>query len=71
MNLQPPGMAERRIAAGALRQVLGSWTRTGPAYTALADGLRRAVLDGSLALGTRLPSERELADALGVSRTTT
>lgn len=71
MDLHPLGPVERRIAAGALRQVLGSWARTGPAYSALADGLRRAVLDGSLALGTRLPSERELADALGISRTTT
>lgn len=35
----------------------------------LADGLRRLVLNGHLAAGTRLPAERELSDALGVSRT--
>jgi GntR family transcriptional regulator / MocR family aminotransferase len=34
-------------------------------------GIRRAVLDGILAPGTRLPSSRELARDLGVSRTTT
>lgn len=66
------GAADRRIGAQALARVLGSsWSRGGPAYGALADGLARAVLDGSLPLRTRLPSERELADVLGVSRTTT
>jgi GntR family transcriptional regulator/MocR family aminotransferase len=34
-------------------------------------GIRRAVLDGRLVPGTRLPSSRGLADDLGVSRTTT
>src|SRR5262249_23671477 len=34
-------------------------------------GIRRAILDGTLALGTRLPSSRALAEDLGVSRTTT
>ena len=44
--------------------------RTGPAYAALARAVRLLVLDGRLPLRTRLPGERELADALGVSRTT-
>src|SRR5262245_1454471 len=34
-------------------------------------GLRRAILDGALAAGTRLPSTRRLAGDLRVSRTTT
>src|SRR5262245_57902175 len=34
-------------------------------------GVRRAILDGILAAGTRLPSSRALADDLNVSRTTT
>jgi len=34
-------------------------------------GVRRAILDGVLAPGTRLPSSRSLADDLRVSRTTT
>ncbi len=41
-----------------------------PAYQALAEGLRRLVADGRILDGTRLPSERELTSALGVSRTT-
>src|SRR5262245_53096238 len=34
-------------------------------------GIRRSILDGVAAPGTRLPSSRELAQDLGVSRTTT
>ncbi len=41
-----------------------------PAYRLLADALRLAVADGRIAPGTRLPSERELTEALAVSRTT-
>ena len=42
----------------------------GPVYGRLADGLRAAIADGRLPVGTRLPSERALALALGLSRTT-
>jgi DNA-binding transcriptional MocR family regulator len=42
----------------------------GPAYAALADRVRLLILDGRIALGTRLPAERELAAQLGLSRTT-
>jgi GntR family transcriptional regulator/MocR family aminotransferase len=35
------------------------------------DAVRRSILDGTLAPGTRLPSSRALADDLAVSRTTT
>ncbi|TDC66145.1 PLP-dependent aminotransferase family protein [Actinomadura sp. GC306] len=41
-----------------------------PVYAALARSVRGLVLDGRLALRTRLPAERDLAAALGVSRTT-
>ena len=41
-----------------------------PAYPSIADGLRLLVTDRRIPLGTRLPSERELTVALGVSRTT-
>src|SRR5690348_16124237 len=41
-----------------------------PEYAALAGGVRGLLRDGRLALGVRLPAERELAEALGVSRTT-
>jgi DNA-binding transcriptional MocR family regulator len=40
------------------------------AYRSLADALRRLVLDGRLPLDARLPGERSLAEALGVSRIT-
>ena len=63
--------ADRRISGLRLDAVLGAWQRPGPAYVALADALRAAILSGSVPLSTRLPSERELADAAGVSRTTT
>ncbi len=63
--------SDRRISGHRLQSVLGAWQRPGPAYVALADALRAAVLSGTVPLSTRLPSERELAEATGVSRTTT
>ena len=42
-----------------------------PLAVQLADALRAAVANGGLAAGERLPSSRELAAALGVSRTVT
>ena len=65
---RPP---DRHMSPHALQLLLGGWHRGGPAYVALGDALRAALLAGSLPLSTRLPSERELAVALGVSRTTT
>src|SRR5215207_11481324 len=41
-----------------------------PLYRQLADALAGAVADGTLSEGERLPSERDLALMLGVSRTT-
>ncbi|MEJ7635301.1 PLP-dependent aminotransferase family protein [Aeromicrobium sp.] len=59
------------ISARRLADLLGPSRGTGPAYRELADLIRLLVVDGRVADGTRLPSERELAAALGVSRTTT
>ncbi|MDT4932850.1 MAG: hypothetical protein QOK11_742, partial [Pseudonocardiales bacterium] len=42
----------------------------GPVYSALADAVTALVLDGRIATETRLPSERELAAALQISRAT-
>ena len=61
----------RQLSPSATSRLLGTWHVAGPAYSALADGLRAAMLAGTLPPHTRLPSERRLAEALGVSRTTT
>jgi DNA-binding transcriptional MocR family regulator len=59
-----------RIAASRLVRLLGAWHVAGrPASSALVSALRLLVLDGRLPPGTALPAERELAAALGVSRT--
>src|SRR5215470_6139271 len=62
--------ADRGLSGPHLARLLGAWRSSGPAYAALARALRLLVLDGRLPLRTRLPGERELAEALGVSRTT-
>ena len=60
------------LSARALASALGNWRglSAAPVYSALADRIRLLVLDGRLALGTRLPAERELATHLSLSRTT-
>jgi DNA-binding transcriptional MocR family regulator len=51
--------------------VLGLWTQEkGPLYQRLATALRRAIETTELPAHTRLPSERQLARELGVSRNT-
>lgn len=47
----------------------GPWPR--PAYDSLTAGISRAIGDGRIPVGARLPSEREIAAATGLSRTTT
>lgn len=59
------------LTAARLSDLLGPTRTPGPAYRDLADRIRLLVVDGRVADGTRLPSERELAAALCVSRTTT
>lgn len=58
-----------------LARLLGRWhalpaRRRSPDYVALASAVRGLLADGRLALGVRLPAERELAEALEISRTT-
>ncbi|MBB5234773.1 GntR family transcriptional regulator [Deinococcus budaensis] len=59
----------RGLNVVTLRGVLGQWSAGGPACRDLA-APRQSILGGRLPLETRLPGERELAAALGVSRTT-
>ncbi|MCF6386934.1 PLP-dependent aminotransferase family protein [Mycobacterium sp. MBM] len=63
----------RTLDVDLLARELGNWrtsSLTGPAYLGLADAIRLLIVDGRLPVGSRLPSERALADALRVSRTT-
>ena len=61
---------DSRITARSLAAALGGWRTREPAYEALADGIRLLCLDNRIAARTALPAERELAAALGLSRTT-
>ena len=65
-----PIATDRAINGPHLARLLGAWRSSDTAYSALAGAIRLLVLDGRLPLRTRLPGERELAIALGVSRTT-
>src|SRR3954454_19866416 len=60
---------DRAITPGRGAPLVGDFDRS-PAYAGLADSLVLLIGDGRIAAGTRLPSERELTEALGVSRTT-
>ncbi|MDX6263761.1 MAG: hypothetical protein QOH84_5449, partial [Kribbellaceae bacterium] len=64
-------MTGQQLPASTLAGLLGSWSDdSGPAYRSLAERLRLLIADGRIMPGARVPSERELTDALGVSRTT-
>jgi DNA-binding transcriptional MocR family regulator len=57
--------------AGTLVEYLGDWmTMRGPLYRRLADALADGITSGDLPAGERLPSERDLAKMLTVSRAT-
>jgi DNA-binding transcriptional MocR family regulator len=62
---------DRNINGPHVARLLGDWRSARPDYVSLAAAIRLLVLDGRLPLRTRLPGERELAVALGTSRTTT
>ncbi|RDH74596.1 PLP-dependent aminotransferase family protein [Mycolicibacterium moriokaense] len=66
-------MHQRALDVDLLARELGNWrtsSRSGPAYHGLADAIRLLIVDGRVPVGARLPSERAMADALRVSRTT-
>src|SRR5262245_53417206 len=57
--------------ASTLVELLGDWTTThGPLYRRLAGALATGIKAGDLPAGQRLPSERDLAKMLTVSRAT-
>lgn len=61
-----------RLNAATLVRRLGEqpWPEDGPAYRQLAGRIRSALLDGRIAVHSGLPSERDLAAGLAMSRTT-
>lgn len=66
-------MSARSLDEALLARELGNWrtsSLSGPAYSGLADAIRLLIVDGRLPVGARVPSERTLAEALKVSRTT-
>ena len=66
-------MHARALDVDLLVRELGNWrtsSRSGPAYHGLSDAIRLLIVDGRIPVGARLPSERAMADALRVSRTT-
>ncbi|TDT33969.1 PLP-dependent aminotransferase family protein [Naumannella halotolerans] len=58
------------IPAPQLARLLAGKDWVAPRYRDLADRIGILIADGRVAPGTRLPSERDLATALGLSRTT-
>lgn len=63
-------MVASRVSAQQLSRLLGTQPFSHPRYEDLAARIRMLLVDGRLAASTRLPSERSLAEALGLSRTT-
>jgi DNA-binding transcriptional MocR family regulator len=64
-------LARMRTTAEQLTDVLDHWqTGTGPLYVQLANAIVSLAESGSLDHGTRMPSERALADHLHLSRNT-
>src|SRR3712207_9366297 len=57
------------VSASRVAALVGDFPHT-PAYAGLTDALVVVIGDGRIPLDARLPSERELTEALGVSRTT-
>ncbi|MEL1265741.1 PLP-dependent aminotransferase family protein [Pseudoxanthomonas putridarboris] len=59
----------RSIAPDRLAALVGDFNRS-PAYRGLRQALQELIGDGRIPIGTRLPSERAVTEALGVSRNT-
>src|ERR1700730_13215758 len=59
-----------RAGAGPLLTLPLDVKASVPLFRQLYDGVRRGILDGTLAPGLRLPATRQLASELGVSRNT-
>ncbi|WP_460308651.1 aminotransferase-like domain-containing protein [Actinocorallia aurea] len=61
----------REVSAPELARLLGPWREGGGGVAGrLVDAVDRALRDGRLALGVRLPAERQLAQQVGIARGT-
>lgn len=60
---------KRTLGSTGLARLLGPFDRS-PAYRGLCGALQALIGDGRVPCDVRLPSERRLAGALGLSRTT-
>ncbi|GLU45840.1 PLP-dependent aminotransferase family protein [Nocardiopsis ansamitocini] len=63
-------VGERRINGHLLAKLIGAKARERPCYLSTARAISGLILDGRIPTRTRLPAERDLAPALGVSRNT-
>ncbi|GIH70078.1 MocR-like transcription factor YczR [Sphaerimonospora thailandensis] len=63
-------VANRYVTETQLARLVRVPADARPYYRALAEAVRNLILDGRLPVRVRVPPERRLADALGVSRTT-
>ena len=61
---------DRIVSAAQLAGMLPPRAPGVPTYQGLAESLRLLILDGQLVADLRLPSERELSEALRLSRST-
>ena len=57
-------------SAARLVELLGEWRDGGVAHNRLTAALRALILDGLLPVESQVPAERNLANAIGMSRTT-
>ncbi|MGH9162285.1 MAG: PLP-dependent aminotransferase family protein, partial [Vicinamibacteraceae bacterium] len=68
---EPDCMPAVYFSAARLTRVLAGWSDgSGPLSSQLIDAVRDHIRSGQLPAGVRLPSERQLAAALGIARTT-
>lgn len=64
-------MTSQIVSAARLAELVGGEPFDSPVWRDVTERIRMLVTDGRVSDGTRLPSERELAAALRLSRTTT
>ncbi|GAA2862286.1 PLP-dependent aminotransferase family protein [Streptosporangium fragile] len=64
------GGVDRYLSGPQLARLVAVGPGARPYYRALARAMRSLILDGRLPVRVRVPAERHLAEALGVSRTT-